>query len=93
MNKKQLPLNNIAKFFGILSIESRLLILHALMDKEKNVTELEQLTGLKQSNLSKQLKILTEEGLISRQPQYPEVYYSIANPLVFKLCQLVCDSI
>jgi DNA-binding transcriptional ArsR family regulator len=39
------------------------------------------------------LKALTQAGIISRQPQGVSVYYEIADPMIFDLCELVCDRI
>nr|MBA3923990.1 helix-turn-helix transcriptional regulator [Nostocaceae cyanobacterium] len=47
--------------------------------------------GLGQANVSKHLKILTQAGMITRQPQGVSVFYQITDPLIFELCELVCD--
>lgn len=56
-----------------------------------NVGEIAEATGLGQANLSKHLKILTQAGILSRQPSGVSVYYAINDPLIFNLCELVCD--
>jgi DNA-binding transcriptional ArsR family regulator len=48
-------------------------------------------TGLGQANVSKHLKILAQAGIVSRNPQGVSVYYQIAEPLIFDLCELVSD--
>jgi len=80
-------------FFKVLSEVSRLQIVCTLKTGSKNVTEIIEATGLGQANVSKHLKILTQAGIASRQQQGPNVYYQIANPFVFELCDLVCDSL
>jgi len=82
-----------ADFFKVLSEVSRLQIVCTLKTGSKNVTEIIEATGLGQANVSKHLKILTQAGIASRQQQGPNVYYQIANPFVFELCDLVCDSL
>lgn len=58
-----------------------------------NVTEIGEVTGLGQANLSKHLKVLTQAGILSRQPKGVSVYYEIVDPVIFDLCDLVCDRI
>lgn len=86
-------LSLIADFFKVLSEVSRLQILCALKSGAKNVSEIIAETGLGQANVSKHLKLLTQAGIVSRTPQGVSVYYEIANPLFFELCDLVCDAL
>ena len=82
-----------ADFFKVLSEASRLQIVCVLKSGPKNVTEIIEATGLGQANVSKHLKMLAQAGVVSRQPQGVSVYYQISNPIVFKLCELVCDAL
>ncbi|XHU96727.1 MAG: helix-turn-helix transcriptional regulator [cyanobacterium endosymbiont of Rhopalodia gibba] len=86
-------LGMIADFFKILSEVSRLQIVCTLKKGEKNVSEIIEITGLGQANVSKHLKLLTQAGIVTRTQQGVNVIYAIANPLVFSLCDLVCNSI
>lgn len=81
----------VAEYFKLLSEVSRLQILNCLRSRAMNVTEISEATGLGQANLSKHLKILTQAGILSRQPVGVSVYYEINDPLIFELCELVCD--
>ncbi len=83
----------IADFFKVLSEVSRLQIVCALKNGEKNVTQIIEITGLGQANVSKHLKLLTQAGIVTRTQQGVNVVYAIANPLVFPLCDIVCNSI
>lgn len=83
----------VAEYFKVLSEVSRLQILRCLKEKEMNVTELAEATGLGQANLSKHLKVLTQAGILHRQPQGVSAYYSISDPMIFDLCDLVCGRI
>lgn len=83
----------IADYFKVLSEVSRLQILSCLRSGAMNVTELADATGLGQANLSKHLKMLTQVGILSRQPRGVSVYYEISDPMIFELCELVCDRI
>ncbi|MGI0493668.1 ArsR/SmtB family transcription factor [Alkalinema pantanalense CENA528] len=82
-----------AEFFKVLSEVSRLQIVCSLKQGSKNVTEIIEETGLGQANVSKHLKMLTQAGIVAREQQGVCVYYSIANPFLFELCDLVCDAL
>lgn len=81
----------VAEYFKVLSEVSRLQVLCCLKSGAKNVTEIIEATGLGQANVSKHLKVLTQAGIVSRQPQGISVFYKIADPIIFELCELVCD--
>ncbi len=81
----------VADYFKLLSETSRLQILSCLRAGAMNVSEIGEATGLGQANLSKHLKMLTEADILSRQPQGVSVYYEIKDPMIFELCELVCD--
>jgi DNA-binding transcriptional ArsR family regulator len=83
----------VAEFFKVLSEANRLQIVCCLKSGSKNVTEIITATGLGQANVSKHLKILSQAGIVSRQPQGANVYYQISNPCIFDLCELVCNSL
>jgi DNA-binding transcriptional ArsR family regulator len=84
-------LEQVADYFKVLSEVSRLQVLCCLKSGAKNVTEIIAATELGQANVSKHLKILTQAGIVSRQPSGVSVYYEIADPVIFNLCELVCD--
>ncbi|OLP17703.1 transcriptional regulator [Leptolyngbya sp. 'hensonii'] len=79
----------ISDYFKVLSELSRLQVLCALRSGAKNVTEIMEETGLGQANVSKHLKVLAQAGIVSRMPQGVSVYYAIAEPFIFDLCELV----
>jgi DNA-binding transcriptional ArsR family regulator len=83
----------IADFFKVLSEVARLQIVCALKSGPKNVSQIIEITGLGQANVSKHLKILTDARLLSRSQQGVNVIYAIANPIIFPLCDLVCESL
>ncbi len=84
-------LGPIADYFKVISEVSRLQVLCCLKLSSKNVTEIMAETGLGQANVSKHLKILAQAGIVKRQPQGVSVYYEIIDPLIFEICELVCD--
>ncbi len=83
----------VADFFKVLSEMSRLQIVCSLKTGAKNVTEIIAATQLGQANVSKHLKMLTQAGIVAREQQGVCVYYHIANPVLFDLCDLVCDAL
>ncbi|OKH24306.1 ArsR/SmtB family transcription factor [Chroogloeocystis siderophila] len=82
-----------AEFFKVLSEVSRLQIVCSLKTGPKNVTEIIAETELGQANVSKHLKMLTQAGIVAREQRGVCVYYQIANPLLFELCDLVCNTL
>lgn len=84
-------LSPVADYFKVLSEVSRLQVLCCLKTGAKNVTEIIEATGLGQANVSKHLKILVQAGMVTRHPEGINVYYQISDPMIFELCELVCD--
>jgi len=83
----------IGERFKALAEPMRLRLIYALMDDEKNVSQLVEETGGFQANISKHLKMLLEAGVVARRKQGLNSYYSIADQTVFELCDLMCGSI
>lgn len=86
-------LNLVANRFKIMSEPLRLRILQILQEGAKNVGELTELCRTSQPNVSKHLKILQTGGLVSREQKGNVVIYSIADPSISTLCEVVCNSI
>ena len=80
----------IALRFKALSEVNRLKIVIALESGEKNVSSLVTATGLSQTNLSRHLQTLVEAGILSRRKEGLAVFYAIADPAIFKICDQVC---
>jgi DNA-binding transcriptional ArsR family regulator len=78
--------------FRILSVATRLAILHALHDGEMTVSALSTAVGSSQPNVSKHLRVLVGAGMVARREQGATTWCRIADPLVFRLCDLVCAS-
>ena len=83
----------IAARFRTLSEPTRLKLLMALEEGEKNVTELVKSTGATQTNVSRQLGVLTMAGLLARRKCGLSVLYRIADPSIFVMCEHVCKSL
>ena len=83
----------IAERFALLSNASRLTILQHICHEERTVTDLVNLTGFKQANVSKQLGMLDKGGLVRRRVDGNRVCYSLADPALPRLCEVMQDSI
>jgi DNA-binding transcriptional ArsR family regulator len=86
-------LRAVATRFRILGVPLRLQILNELADGERTVSELVEATGSTQPNVSKHLTTLLAHRLVQREQRGNSAYYSVADPAVFDLCELVCGNI
>ena len=86
-------LERVAEYFRALSEPLRLKILNALREGERNVGELTELFGCSQANISKHLSVLAKSGFVERTSRATNVYYRIADPSTYQLCDLVCGQI
>ena len=82
----------IARRFQVLGEPYRLRILHVLQSGTMTVTQIVDHLDGNQPNISKHLQILFDAGLVSRKRSGNNISYSIADPVVFRLCELVCRS-
>lgn len=92
----QLPptaLKEVAAFFQVLAEPTRLQILNRLQGQEHNVGELAEACGCSVANVSRHLSQLAQRGLVEREGRGNAVYYRIADPMVYALCDLVCGQI
>ena len=83
----------VARRFAVLSEPMRLRLIQALFDGERSVGELVDATGGTQGNISRHLQTLTQAHVLARRKEGLQVYYSIADPSIFRLCELVCGSL
>ena len=86
-------LQAVAELFAVLSEPTRLRILQMLQQGPATVSEIMDVTGVKQANASKQLGILHQAGVLGREKDGNCVRYSIHMPLIFDLCDLVCTNL
>lgn len=86
-------LQQVAAYFQTLSEPTRLQILNHLRGGERNVGDLAHLCGYTAANVSRHLAMLTKQGLVLRESRGTSVYYRIADPSVYALCDLVCGNI
>lgn len=86
-------LQRVATMFSLFSEPVRLAILQELQLGERCVNDLVRLLGLSQAHVSRQLSILRDGGLLARERKGTQVFYSIADPIVFTLCEEVCGKL
>lgn len=90
MSDKMLDL--VARRFRTLGEPYRLRILQQLEQGERSVSDLVNALEGNQPNVSKHLQVLYDAGLISRRREGTSILYAISDPMVFRLCALVCRS-
>jgi len=86
-------LDRVASFFRAFAEPTRLALLQELQEGPRNVGELVATLAMTQTNISKQLKILFEAGLLAREKQGTSVSYSICEHTVLDLCRIACDKL
>jgi DNA-binding transcriptional ArsR family regulator len=84
-----------AEVLKALASPARLRIVNILVGGERTVTELCILSGLKQSLVSQQLKILRLNRIVSSRKEVPHVYYSLREKNVIRMldCLSRCEGI
>ncbi len=83
----------VAHYFSALAEPTRLRILNCLRENEHNVGELAERCACSQANVSRHLSTLAKHGLVAREGRGTAVYYRIADPSVYALCDLVCGNV
>ena len=80
----------IARRFRVIGEPTRIKLLDSLREREASVSELREATGASQQNVSKHLGVLLEAGIVGRRKDGNQVFYSIVDEGVFRLCEEVC---
>jgi DNA-binding transcriptional ArsR family regulator len=80
-----------SNFLKTLSHESRLLLLCLLAERERSVTELENILALRQSAVSQQLARLRYDGMVDTRRDGKTIYYSLASEDVRRVISVVYD--
>ena len=83
----------VADYFSVLSEPSRLRIMYAVCSGEKSVSEVVELCGSSQANVSRHLAALHKAGILLRRKEGATVFYSIADNATVEMCQTVCAKI
>lgn len=80
--------------FGVLSDPTRLVILRCLMDRQElNVSQVVSLSGRGLANVSKHPKQMADTGLIAPRKQESFILYRLEDPVLDRICELVCASL
>lgn len=93
MKLETAQLERVASLFRAFAESTRLAILQELKSGELSVSEIVDRLPTSQANVSKQLKLLYDAGIVNRRKQGTQVLYQIADPMVFELCSLVCEKL
>lgn len=83
----------IARRFRVIGEPMRIRILNHLRGDERSVTELVELTGASQQNVSKHLGVLLDAGIVARRKHANQSRYRIVDDTVFRMCDEVCGSL
>jgi DNA-binding transcriptional ArsR family regulator len=86
-------LNRIAEVLKAMADPTRLKILHSLHYGERCVSDILEIVGGSQANVSKHLSVLKRAGLVDCRRDGLNVYYRIIDEGVFTICRNVCDSL
>jgi DNA-binding transcriptional ArsR family regulator len=85
--------NAVARYFALMSDTTRLRILHAVCHGERSVSEIVELTGGSQTNISRNLNLMHERGALERRKEGAQVYYRVADQALVELCRNVCQRV
>ena len=83
---------DVARRFRALSEPVRLRILRLLEGGELSVNDVAELLEAGQSNISRHLQALYDCDLVDRRRKGTTIYYFISDPMVNRLCNLVCEN-
>lgn len=78
-------------FLKALAHENRLVILCLLSERERSVTELEELLALSQATVSQQLARLRYEGLVDTRRDGRQIYYSLPDEATKRFISAIYD--
>jgi len=72
---------------------TRIEILYNLRDGEKSVGELVLLTGISRTNISQQLAILRQKGVVETRREGTKIYYRVSNSKIIRACELMREAL
>ncbi len=67
----------------------RIEILNLLRDGKKTVSELVELTGLNQPNISQHLHVMKEKKIVKTEKRGNKVFYSLSNPKISEAFEII----
>ncbi len=72
---------------------TRIYLLYYLLQGERSVNELAELTKKNQATVSKQLSILHQHGYLVRRKEGTQAIYSTQGEELKTICQFMCESL
>lgn len=76
---KEETLSRLANFLKIFGDETRLRMIHLLLEKERHVTEISESLRLSHSAVSHQLRALRQEYIVRTRKEGKQVFYRLAD--------------
>ncbi len=74
--------------YKALASQKRVEIIHLLRDQELSVSEMQDMLGLPQANLSQHLSVLREHGVVETRRNGTAIYYKLSHPNIVKASDL-----
>lgn len=91
LRKLMMKARKASDFLKALAHENRLVILCLLCERERSVTELEELLELSQATVSQLLARLRHERLVETRRDGRTIYYSISDETTRRFVQAIYD--
>jgi DNA-binding transcriptional ArsR family regulator len=89
MEKLQQTADQAINLMKVLANKDRMMLLCQISSGEKCVSELEEVTGIKQPTLSQQLTVLRNEAVVATRKDGKKVYYSLASEIAATLMDVL----
>jgi ArsR family transcriptional regulator len=86
-------MRELVKVSKALSDETRIRILKLLLEKDICVCEMQEIFHMSQSQVSRNLKILTDAGFLKRWREGKRVVYAVEKDSNNKFCQAMLDAL
>ncbi len=93
MKKSHIYYEHHADVCSVFAHPKRLLIIDTLREKEMNVGEIGNLTGISKPNLSQHLGFLKDKGILKARREGTQVFYKISHPNILKAFDLLSEFI
>jgi DNA-binding transcriptional ArsR family regulator len=79
-------------FLKTLAHSNRLILLCLLAERERSVSELEQILGLRQPAVSQQLARLRADGLVTTRRDGKAIHYKVADERTMRFIKLLYET-
>ena len=83
----------LADLFKVFGDSTRLRIMYALSEGEKNVLSIAEVLGMEQSTISHQLRILRANKLVRGRRDGKQIWYSLDDDHVKKIIEMGLDHV